>query len=45
MVWPLRLMMLGFLLLFLFMLTRRYLLARLRGEEELDLVRMEVAGD
>ena len=44
MVWPLRAMMLAFLFLFVFMLTRRYVLARLRGEEEMDMVRMEVAG-
>jgi heme exporter protein C len=44
MVWPLRAMMLAFLFLFIFMLTRRYVLARLRGEEEMDMVRMEVAG-
>ncbi len=45
MVWPLRIMMVAFLLLFVYMVTRRYLLARLSGEEELEMVRMEVSGD
>ncbi|HSG81446.1 MAG TPA: cytochrome c biogenesis protein CcsA, partial [Gemmatimonadota bacterium] len=44
MVWPLRGMMLAFLCLVIFMLTRRYLLARLRGEEEMEMVRLEVTG-
>ncbi len=45
MAWALRTMMLAFVLVFLFLLTRRYLLARLRGEEELRNLRLEVAGD
>jgi heme exporter protein C len=45
MVWALRTMMLAFAVLFLFMLTRRYLLARIRGEEEMAAMRLEVAGD
>ena len=45
MVLALRTMMVAFVLLFLFMLTRRYTLARIRGEEELRAVRLEVAGD
>ncbi len=44
-VWALRTMMLAFLLLFLFLLTRRYLLARIRGEEEMQALRLELAGD
>ncbi len=43
-VWALRTMMIAFVLLFVFMLTRRYLLARIRGEEEMEAVRLEVAG-
>jgi heme exporter protein C len=45
MVLALRVMMIAFVLLFLFMLTQRFMLARLRGEEELEAVRLEVAGD
>ncbi|NIR43387.1 MAG: transcriptional regulator [Gemmatimonadetes bacterium] len=45
MVWPLRAMMLAFLLLGVFMMTRRVMLARLRGEEEMEMVRLEVARD
>jgi len=45
MVWALRTMMAAFLLLFLFLLTRRYMLARIRGDEELQAMRLEVAGD
>ncbi len=44
-VWALRTMMLAFLLLFLFLLTRRYLLARARGEEEMQALRLELTGD
>jgi len=41
MVLALRVMMVAFLLLFVFLLTRRYLLARIRGEEELSALRPE----
>jgi heme exporter protein C len=45
MVWALRTMMLAFAVLFLFLLTNRYMLARMRGEEELEAVRLEVTGE
>jgi heme exporter protein C len=45
MVWALRTMMLAFLCLFLYLLISRYRLARIRGEEELEAVRLEVAGE
>jgi heme exporter protein C len=45
MVTALRVMMLAFLLLCVFLMTRRYMLARIRGEEELRAMRLEVAGD
>ena len=44
MVWALRTMMLAFLLLFVFLMTRRYILGRIRGEEEMEAFRLEVAG-
>ncbi len=44
MVWALRTMMLAFLLLFVFLMTRRYVLARIRGEEEMEAFRLEVTG-
>jgi heme exporter protein C len=43
-VWPLRTMMVAFLILFLFLMSRRYMLARMRGEEELEAFRLEVTG-
>jgi heme exporter protein C len=45
MVLTLRVMMVAFVLVFLFMLTQRFRLARIRGEEELEAVRLEVTGD
>jgi heme exporter protein C len=45
MVWSLRVMMVAFVLLYLFLLTSRYTLARVRGEEEMQAVRLEVAGE
>jgi heme exporter protein C len=45
MVLALRVMMIAFVVIFLFMLTQRFMLARMRGEEELEAVRLEVAGD
>lgn len=45
MVWPLRGMMLAFLCLAAFLLTRRFVLARLRNEEEMEMIKLEVAGD
>jgi heme exporter protein C len=45
MVWALRTMMVAFVLLFVFLLTQRFTLARLRGEEELQAMRLEVAGE
>jgi heme exporter protein C len=45
MVWALRTMMLAFAILFLFLLSNRYKLARIRGEEELEAVRLEVTGE
>jgi heme exporter protein C len=44
-VWALRTMMVAFFLLFIFLLTRRFMLARIRGEEEMQALRLEVAGD
>ncbi|UCF21713.1 MAG: cytochrome c biogenesis protein CcsA [Gemmatimonadota bacterium] len=44
-VWALRTMMVAFVLLFVFLLAQRFLLARIRGEEELELMKLEVAGD
>jgi heme exporter protein C len=43
MVWPLRAMMLAFLLLAVFLMSRRAMLARLRTEEEMEMVKLEVA--
>jgi heme exporter protein C len=43
--WPLRVMMVAFLLLALFLMARRYELARIRGDEEMQAMRLEVAGD
>ena len=45
MVWALRTMMVAFLCLFLYLLINRYMLARIRGEEELEAVRLEVASE
>ena len=45
MVWALRTMMVAFLFLFLYLLISRYMLARIRGEEELEAVRLEVASE
>jgi heme exporter protein C len=45
MVWALRTMMVAFLLVYIFLLSRRYMLARIRGDEELQAMRLEVAGD
>ncbi len=45
MAWALRTMMIAFVALFLFLLTRRTMLARIRGEEEVQALRLEVAGD
>jgi len=45
MVWALRTMMVAFVLLFHYLLINRYILARMRGEEELEAVRLEVANE
>jgi len=45
MVWALRAMMVAFVLLFHYLLINRYLLERMRGEEELEAVRLEVASE
>ncbi len=45
MVWALRTMMVAFVLLFIFLLTQRFRLAHIRGEEEMEAMRLEVAGD
>lgn len=42
--WPLRVMMLSFAFLALFLITRRNELARIRGEEEMQAMRLEVEG-
>ena len=45
MVWALRTMMVAFVCLYIFLLTGRYMLARIRGEQEVQAMRLEVAGD
>lgn len=45
MVWALRTMMAAFVFLYIFLLIGRYMLARIRGEQEMQAMRLEVAGD